>query len=352
MEFGIFPLAQQRSYNQSATQVVQNTVQQTVAAEQAGFNAAWYAEHHFNNYSLLPSPLVMIAHCASLTKTIRLGSAVCVLPLYNPSRLLSEVGLVDILSNGRLELGIGSGYQEFEFERFNVELKESQDVFREFYEILQLGLREKVFSYEGKHFKVLPSAISTRPVQSPTPPLWVTTSNPEFIRRAMREGHNLFVTAYQGGNDAVRALRAKLDDYASKENRSISDTKVGIVRCAFASDDKTEIRQYLENAQFQRRVSEGLRHRQGQSGDGYMVPELPSPTDVPLDVLESNLPIGSTNRVIDKLLEEIEILRPNHIMIQTQLGDLDQTMMLRQIALWGEKIIPAVQKALAGQKAH
>ena len=74
MEFGVFLLAQQRGYHQSSQQVINNSIEQTVMAEQAGFNSAWYAEHHFNNYSLSPSPLMTIAHVAAKTKKIRLGS--------------------------------------------------------------------------------------------------------------------------------------------------------------------------------------------------------------------------------------------------------------------------------------
>ena len=72
MEFGVFLLAQQRGYHQSSQQVIHNSIEQTVMAEQAGFNSAWYAEHHFNNYSLSPSPLMTIAHVAAKTKKIRL----------------------------------------------------------------------------------------------------------------------------------------------------------------------------------------------------------------------------------------------------------------------------------------
>ena len=81
--------------------VINNSIEQTVIAEQAGFNAAWYAEHHFNNYSLSPSPLMTVAHAAAKTQTIRLGTAVCILPLYHPARFLAEVGFVDTVSNGR-----------------------------------------------------------------------------------------------------------------------------------------------------------------------------------------------------------------------------------------------------------
>jgi hypothetical protein len=81
--------------------------------------------------------------------------------------------------------------------------------------------------------------------------------------------------------------------------------------------------------------------------DGYLMKETPCAADMTLDQLRQNLPVGSVNQVIDKLLAEIEILKPNHIALQTQLGDCDQKTMLRQIELWGDRIIPAVRKELA-----
>jgi len=344
MEFGVFILAQQRGYHQTSRQVINNAVEQTVVAEAAGFDTAWYAEHHFNNYSLCPSPLMMVAHCAGLTKRIRLGTAVCVLPLYNPARLLGEIGFADTVSDGRLDLGIGSGYQQFEFDRFGVDLNDSHALFAEFYDVLEAGMREPIFSYDGKHLKMPPTAIAVRTVQTPMPPVWVTSGHAETLGRAIRDNHNLFVTALLNGLDAIKALRERLEGIAAKEGRSIGDTRFGFLRCGYASDNKAEVDAYLDCARFQRRISESLKYRRAHSEDGYMVKEEPSPTDLSFDQLRKNLPVGSVNEVIDKMLEEISILRPKHIALQTQLGDFDQKTMLKQIELWGEKIIPAIRK--------
>ncbi len=352
MEFGVFILAQQRGYHQSSQQVIQNSIEQTVVAEQAGFNTAWYAEHHFNNYSLSPSPLMMIAHMAARTQRIRLGSAVCILPLYHPARFLAEVGFVDTVSNGRLELGIGSGYQEFEFERFGVKIEESGAIYNEFLDILPKGLTQKIVEYDGQFLKLPPSSIAVRPVQDPMPPLWITSGNPVTLGRGVREGHNLFVTALLNGTDAIVSLRQRLEKVAQDNGADLDeDVKFGFLRCAFASDKQSEIDAYLDNARFQRRISESLKFRRAQSDDGYMVKEVPSPTDPSFEQLRKNLPVGSVNQVIDKMLEEISILRPKHIALQTQLGDVDQKTMLRQIELWGEKIIPAIRKEVESMNA-
>lgn len=345
MEFGVFILAQQRGYHQTSQQVIQNSVEQTMVAEQAGFHSAWYAEHHFNNYSLSPSPLMMVAHMAGKTSRIRLGTAVCILPLYHPARFLAEVGFVDTISNGRLDLGIGSGYQEFEFERFGVKIEESGAIYNEFLDIIPKGLTQKIVEYDGKYLKLPPSSIAVRPVQGPMPPLWITSGNPATLGRGVRENHNLFVTALLNGNDAIANLRQRLEGVAAENGKDLdNDVKFGFLRCAYASDNQAEIDAYLDCARFQRRISESLKYRRAQSDDGYMVKEVPSATDPTFEQLRANLPVGSVNQVIDKMLEEISILRPKHIALQTQLGDFDQKTMLKQIELWGEKIIPAIQK--------
>lgn len=169
MEFAII-LAAQRGYLPSCDSVIRNSVEQAVLSEQAGFRTAWFAEHHFTNYSLVPSPLLMVAHCAGLTSTIRLGSAVCVLPLYRPQRLLAEIGFVDIVANGRLELGVGSGYQQFEFDRFGVNVDEAPAVFSECLDILLKGLKQKIFlrRYLRRRFQC--ELFKSQPRRSGLPP--------------------------------------------------------------------------------------------------------------------------------------------------------------------------------------
>jgi alkanesulfonate monooxygenase SsuD/methylene tetrahydromethanopterin reductase-like flavin-dependent oxidoreductase (luciferase family) len=346
MEFGVFILAQQRGYQHSSKTVLDCSIEQTVRAETAGFDSAWYAEHHFNNYSLCPSPLMLVTHCAALTKTIRLGTAVCVLPLYHPNRLLGEIGFADMASNGRLDLGVGSGYQQFEFERFGVKLEDAPAIFSEYLDIIQKGLRGGIFEHDGTHLHIPPTAISIRTVQQPAPPIWLAAGSSRSMGRAFREGNNLFVTVLHGGLQAIAGLRTTIEQAAATEQRDVAAAKIGFLRCAFASENEDEVTRYLESARYSRRLSESLQQRRQQSNDGYLLQEVPSPNDLSFEQMRANLPVGGVNRVIDRLLEEIAVLKPDHIAIQTQLGDLDQTTMLNQIDVWGERIIPAVRKAL------
>src|SRR5262245_25309529 len=122
MELGLFNLMSFRDTSQPQQEIYQNTAALVQLAEQGGFGAAWFAEHHFSNYCVCPSPLMMAAYCASKTDRIKLAPGVLVLPLYEPVRLVGEIAMIDQMSGGRLVIGLGSGYQAFEFERFGQRL--------------------------------------------------------------------------------------------------------------------------------------------------------------------------------------------------------------------------------------
>ena len=141
MEFGIFNLMGARDPRNPTAQVFAEVVEQVALADKLGYSTAWFAEHHFSNYCMCASPLMMVAHCASSTRNIRLGTAVVVVPLYNPVRLIAEIASADAMSRGRLMLGIGAGYQPYEFERFGVDIKDKIEMTDEFLEILDLAFK-------------------------------------------------------------------------------------------------------------------------------------------------------------------------------------------------------------------
>src|SRR5438445_8660917 len=128
MEYGIFNLMGSREADKPTAQVFGEVAEQTKLADELGYAIAWFAEHHFSNYCLCASPLMMVAHCASITKRIRLGTAVVVLPLYNPARLAAEIATADALSNGRLMLGLGAGYHPHEVERLGPDIAQNLEM--------------------------------------------------------------------------------------------------------------------------------------------------------------------------------------------------------------------------------
>lgn len=352
MDFGIFMLMQQRNKHKTSHQILRDAVEQTRLADELGFGAAWFAEHHFSNYGLCSSPLTMIAHCAAVTRRIRLGSGIVVAPLYQPARLIADVAMVDQLSNGRLNLGIGSGYQHFEFERFGVSLETAKQRTLEMLDMLQLGLTEPKFSYDGEFYKQPMSAISQRAVQQPMPPLWITSVDPTFLARAVRGGHHVFVSGGDGGLEKLQQTRGLIDRISRTEGKDPAKVPVGLLRAAFASDNPAEVDHYLDCARYQRRVALSLKRRTAQVADDYQVEEGIVEGEPTLDEMRANLPVGPVDVVIERVVNEIRTLKPVHYCFQTQMGDFDQPTMLRHLELWARVIIPAVQREIANDPPH
>src|SRR5437899_8381869 len=188
MDFGIFNLMGSREADKPTAQVFGEVAEQTRLADALGYTIAWFAEHHFSNYCLCASPLMMVAHCASITQKIRLGTAVVVLPLYNPARLAAEIATADALSNGRLMLGIGAGYQPYEFERFGTDIAQNLEMTDEFCDLLDRALTQDFFSYEGKHYRLPETHIPARTVQQPLP-IGVAGHTEPMFRTAARRAY-------------------------------------------------------------------------------------------------------------------------------------------------------------------
>lgn len=171
MKFGLmnlFPYADEKS----PEEIFDETLEEIAYAEELGFDSVWLAEHHFSRYGILGNPLVFAAAIAQRTSRIRIGTAVVIAPFYDPLRLAEDAALVDVLSNGRLDLGIGRGYQPIEFDGFGVPQDEASTRTEEIMDILRLAWTEESFSYHGKHFNYEDVTIYPRPVQRPHPPLW------------------------------------------------------------------------------------------------------------------------------------------------------------------------------------
>ena len=153
MQFGVFLLLQSPDVQPSPT-VYDNAIEQAELADKLGFNTVWLAEHHFSSYGYLPYPLMMAIKIAERTKSIRVGTAVLVLPLHHPIKLAEEIAMADQLTNGRIEIGFGRGYQEYEFDRLGVDINENREMFDESLEIISKALQEDTITYDGKYYQI------------------------------------------------------------------------------------------------------------------------------------------------------------------------------------------------------
>lgn len=208
----------------SAGEVLNDTLDMAAYAEDLGFDGVWLAEHHFSIYGICGNPLLMAAAIAQRTTTLEIGTAVAVLPFYDPIRLAEDAALVDVLSNGRLQLGVGRGYQPSEFKKFRVDQATSRSRADEVIDILQLAWTEEEFSYDGEHFQLEDVSVLPKPVTAGGPPILRAAVSPSSFQAAGERGQRILTspnftpletTKEQFGvyTDALSAAGHQPDDY-------------------------------------------------------------------------------------------------------------------------------------------
>ena len=189
MRFGILLSFQgPAAFGQTAESAYAAAVEQAVAAEALGFSSAWVTEHHFNDDGYLPAPLIACAAIAARTTRLRVGPAVLLLPLVNPVRLAEELAVLDVLSRGRLDVGVGMGYRDAEFLGTGIPTAQRKARFEEGLEILRRAWAGDPFDYDGRCYTLRGVRVRPRPVQQPHPPLWFGAKSQAGLRRAAGYG--------------------------------------------------------------------------------------------------------------------------------------------------------------------
>jgi len=344
MKFGVFNVMQQRYESLPARQVIAEAIDQAVVAEQLGFDSCWFPEHHSSNYSLCPSPLMMVGHCANRTSSIRLGTGVIVAPLYTPMRVLSEIGLADIMTDHRLELGVGAGYQPYEFERFGVDLTVNKEMTLELLDLIEAGLGASSFSYEGQFYSQTTSAIPLRP--ETLPDVWLVGNDPAFHERAARNNYAVFVSGLLGRTESIAKLRTKVEGVFRSTGANPDSLRMGLLRYAFVTNDSAQARKYAECALYQTRIAYALRSKSEDVFDNYIIREHPFPGEPTIDELLDRLIIGDVETCIERASREIREAKINDLVIQAKLGDLPHEWAMESLRLWMQEVVPGIERAL------
>src|SRR5436309_3488115 len=172
----------------------QQVLEQVQLAEELGWECCWFTEHHFLLYGgPMPNPAVIMSAAAARTSRIHFGSAISILPLHHPMQIAEDYGMVDVVSGGRLEFGMGLGNTAVDFEVYGIEREESRERFHEAAEVVLKAWSEERFSHEGKFWRFADVPVYPKPVQKPHPNLWVAGHSPETLGWAGRHGCNIMI---------------------------------------------------------------------------------------------------------------------------------------------------------------
>ncbi len=219
MKFGIlYNVDYHREVHGTPSKYYETLLNQIELEEQLGFDAVWFGEHHYSGYSFASPPVIAMA-AAARTSRIRLGTGVSLLALGQPIRMAEEYAMLDVLSGGRLEYGIGRGFLKYAHEVMGVDEAENRERYIEGAELIQKAwTADGPFTFEGKYSTLLDYEFFPKPIQSPHPPIYASgVLTPESFAWAGAQGYNLstafFLPAQELVRDGITMYRQKLVEH-------------------------------------------------------------------------------------------------------------------------------------------
>jgi luciferase family oxidoreductase group 1 len=339
MQFGTFLLLQSPSAR-SSREIFARGVEVAQAAEELGFNNIWLAEHHFSTYGYLSRPVQLATYIAAKTTRLRVGTAVIVVPLHHPLVIAEEIATVDVLSGGRFDVGLGRGYQQYEFERLGLDLESGRARWDESIDIILKALEGKPFSYEGKLFQFPETSIFPQPVQQPRPPIWITAQSPESVEGAVRRGFNVLTGGFGIPFQRLAEFRQLFDRVVAEVNAP-EPPLIGVQKAVYVADSDADARDAAEQARWNMRVTLSLRHRYEQVEKGHAIP-VPAPNEPDVDaILDRYLVIGTPDTCIRQITRLREMVGISHFNCSFWFGDLEHDRVLRSMERFAREVMPA-----------
>jgi alkanesulfonate monooxygenase SsuD/methylene tetrahydromethanopterin reductase-like flavin-dependent oxidoreductase (luciferase family) len=256
MRFGLFGSAAARrgSGEFDSAEGFRDFIEYNVEAEALGFHGTFVVEHHFTGFGQVSATLNLLTWLGARTTTLRLGTAVIVLPWHNPVLLAEQAATIDLLSGGRLDFGIGKGYRYNEFVGFDVPIVDSEARFEESIELLlKCWPSEKRFSHKGRFWTFNDIVVEPPPFRRPHPAVWMGAGSPRSIRDVARRGFNLLLGQYASPADVAESI-AIYRTAVEESGRVYDPTMVGVTRAFFVANTDAERDEALE-----RRLTNRLR---------------------------------------------------------------------------------------------
>jgi alkanesulfonate monooxygenase SsuD/methylene tetrahydromethanopterin reductase-like flavin-dependent oxidoreductase (luciferase family) len=336
MRYSIFSV--QDHYPQAAPGVAERYAQlfaQAELGERLGYDTLFVAEHHFHDYGVVPNPAVMLAALAQRTSRLRLGPAIATLTYHNPLIVAENYAMVDVLSGGRLVLGVGSGYLKHEFAGFGIAPEEKRARFDESLLLVRRLLAGERVSHRGKFHNLDEVAINLRPIQRPTPPIYVAALAREAPYHIGRQGNRLMAVPY--------ASLAALDEVGEFER----EYRRGLAESGHAGSEDDAIYTFHCHVATS---DEAARRDAAAAFDLYVETRLFARRQTYDDVLASGLALfGSPATVADKLVR-LHRMGVRHLALMHDFGAMPLDRVRYSLASFAQEVMPRLDAALAAEE--
>jgi alkanesulfonate monooxygenase SsuD/methylene tetrahydromethanopterin reductase-like flavin-dependent oxidoreductase (luciferase family) len=248
MRFGLFGSATARhgGPDVDSGQGYRQFVDYNIEAEALGYHSTFLVEHHFTGFGQVSASLSLLTWVAAKTKTLRLGTAVLVLPWHNPVLLAEQAATIDLLSGGRLDFGVGKGYRHNEFLGFCVPIAEADARFNESLDVIVKAWTAKQrFSHHGKYWDFEDIIVEPPTAQKTPPPMWMGAGSPDSIRQVAERGYNLLLDQF-ASFDVVAERISIFKAEVEKRGRTFDPMDVGVARAFYVAKDEAEKQAALE----------------------------------------------------------------------------------------------------------
>lgn len=337
VQFGLFDWIDRREA--PLGQIYEERLQLLEAADSAGFVGYHLAEHHFTPLGMAPSPGIFLAAATQRTRRIRLGPLVYLLPLYNPVRLVQEICMLDHLSGGRLELGLGRGVSPYELGYHGVDAARSRDIFREALAVIISGLTHERLTYQGEHYHYEDVPVELSPVQKPYPPLWYATSTFDSVPWAAEQGFNLALLgpAHVARTfvDRYREVWEQHKDTPHRLNAHVREPKIAINRQVVVAETDAEA-EVITRAVHPRWAQSFIKLWVEHGNTDYI-----RRVDLDAALKHETIIAGSPATVREQVARLIEVSGCTYIICCFAWGSLTHQQALRSLRLFADEVIPA-----------
>ena len=339
MKFGIFDWVE-ASATRSPGEVYAHKLDMAEAADRAGFHSYMLAEHQGTPLSIDGSPSVLLSAMIQRTKKLRLGALTFCLPWYNPYRFYCEVCMLDHLSGGRLELGIGRGVSPIESKIFGMQnIEQSREVYRETLDVFFEACRSPVLNFQGKVYKYEEAELHVKPLQKPYPPLWFPSSNKESIEFTARHGYH---TAFLGKTADCKPLFERYRQIWKQHRNGPGRHNAHVAEPFLA---KTQHLVIAENGAEAERAGLSA-HKQWEAHIHHLTRKLGRPpvhnTDARSPDSAHPLIAGTPASVLPRLRELAAQTTINYLMCVFSFGDLAPQHARRSLELFAREVMPAL----------
>ncbi len=343
MKFGLFDHLERSADRSLATQYDER-LEFAAAADEAGFYCLHVAEHHSSPLNMVPVPGLWLSAVARATKRMRIGPLCYLLPLYSPLRLIEELCMLDHLSKGRLEIGIGRGVSPFEMKYHNVEHDQSREIFADAYACIRAGLGKDEFSYKGPHYEYHDVPLPFQPLQQPTPAFWYGSSNTTGATWAGEHGMHFVangsVEHAKPNIDAYRAALAKRGGVEKHKAEFPDGGVVGQLRHIVIADTDEEAVIIAKPAMEHHAASlNWIRER--NNSDAFTA-RLNVHRDTSYEgwADKGMVIAGSPETVTRKLTEQVGALGVNYLCLYMFFGTMTLPQAHRSMALFRTEVMP------------